>query len=203
MNWILALLPVIGVVFAGSIWWRGASLDPTVAAEGFVQAALMPGAGAAWLAILFGMVLYLPAVMALALRLGARRLSWWGMVLSVVGVALVLPLIGFMALASNVLGQLYMAGDTSVLAVAAAFYNTPAALALLSMSSLAYTAGYVLLALNLRRQWHAPWLVVVAFALQALCLSVLALFSFAAELAGALLLVYAGLWIGRRAWREG
>jgi hypothetical protein len=124
------------------------------------------------------------------------------MVLNMVGVALVLPLIGFMALASPVLGQLYLAGDSGALAVATAFYNTPAALALLSVSGIAYSAGSILLAMALRRQWSAPWPVVIAFALQAPCLSILGTFSFAGELAGALLLIYAGVWILQRAWRE-
>src|SRR3712207_74935 len=93
-------LPLGGLLFVAGILGRGPSLDPSVDATRFAQAATAPSAAWAWLAVVAGMVVTIVGTTALCVRLSERTggdLPFWAMVLNVAGMALTLPLIGFMA----------------------------------------------------------------------------------------------------------
>lgn len=194
-------LPLAGVLFFAGALGRGPSLDPSVDPTAFAGAAVATGAMTAWLAIFAGMVVELPAFAALYIVLADSRharVAFWGMVLSILGIALVLPLIGFMALAAPVVGQLYLAGRPEVIHIAVAMAAGGPGLVLAMLSGVAYCAGSICLAVALRSILHPALL--VAFALQAPLLAIVALFSFVAELIGAVLLLVSGMWLVWSIW---
>jgi hypothetical protein len=199
VRFVLFALPLAGLLFSAGIVGRGPSLEPSVDPAAFASSSVEAWASGAWLAILAGMVLELPGLFALYLVLanGQReRLAFWGVVLSIVGVALVVPLIGFMALAAPTVGELYQAGQIDVMAVAVRMTSTGPALLLAIISGVTYCAGSICLALALRGM--LPQALVVAYAAQAPLLTFAALFSVTAELIGAVLLLMCGAWI---VWR--
>jgi hypothetical protein len=199
VRFVLLALPLAGVLFITGILGRGPSLDPSVDPDAFARSSVAAWASGAWLAILMGMVLEIPGVLALYLVLanGQReRLAFWGAVLSMLGIALVIPLIGFMALAAPTVGQLYLGGQTDVMAVAARMASTGPALLLAIVSVVTYCAGTICLTLALRG--ILPQVLLAAYALQAPLLTFAALFSVTAELIGAVLLFICGTWI---VWR--
>jgi hypothetical protein len=196
---VLFALPLAGLLFSAGILGRGPSLDPSVDPAAFATSSVAAWANSAWLAILAGMVLELPGLFALYLVLanGQREhLAFWGAALSTVGVALVIPLIGFMALAAPSVGQLYLAGQADVMVVAMRMASTGPALLLAIVSGVTYCAGSICLALALRGM--LPQALVVAYAVQAPLLTFAALFSVTAELIGAVLLLICGAWM---VWR--
>jgi hypothetical protein len=201
VRFLLLALPLAGLLFTAGILGRGSSLDPSVAPAAFAESSAAAAAGGAWLAILVGMILEIPGLFALYLVLAAgrrERVAFWGMLLSVLGIALVVPLIGFMGLAAPTVGQLYRAGQTDVLAVAVAMASSGPALLLGVVSGVTYCSGSIALALALRGV--LPRGLVAAYMLQAPLLTFAALFSVTAELIGALLLLICGAWIVRRSW---
>ena len=199
VRFLLLALPLAGLLFTAGILGRGPSLDPSVAPAAFAASSAAAQASSAWLAILLGMIAEIPGLFALYLALAAGRreqIAFWGMLLSVLGVILVVPLIGFMALAAATVGQLYQAGQTDVLAVAIAMASDGSALLLGAVSGISYIAGSICLALALRGV--LPSILAVGYALQAPLLTFAALFSLVAELIGAVLLLTCGVWI---VWR--
>jgi hypothetical protein len=203
VRFLLLALPLAGVLFTTGILGRGPSLDPSVAPAAFAASSAAAQAGSAWFAIFIGMIVEIAGLFALYLALAAgrrERMAFWGMLLSVLGVALIVPLIGFMALAAATVGQLYLAGQTDVLTVAVAMASSGPALLLGIVSGISYTVGSICLALALRGV--LPSALVVGYALQAPLLTFAALFSVTAELIGALLLLTCGAWIVWRIWRS-
>lgn len=195
-------LPLAGLLFTIGIILRGPSLDPSLDPDRFAQAAVAAPAAMAWLTIFIGMVLELLGLWALYAYLAddsTEKLAFWGMIFGLIGVALILPLIGFMGLAAPVAGRLFLQGQSDAISVAVAMAATGPALVVAGLSSLTYIVGSILFAVALWRHGAIPKWVVIAYALQAPLLSVVALFSFAAELLGAVLLVVSSGWIARRA----
>lgn len=201
VRFFLWALPLAGLLFIVGIILRGPSLDPSLEPDRFAQAAVAAPAAAAWLAIFIGMVVELIGFWALYAYLAAdalERPAFWGMIFSLIGVALILPLMGFMGLAAPVAGNLYLQGQQAVMEVAVAMVAAGPALVVAGVSGLTYIAGSILFAVALWRQGNVPKWLVIAYALQAPLLSFAALFSFAAELLGAVLLVASSGWI---AWQ--
>jgi hypothetical protein len=201
VRFVLLALPLAGLLFTAGILGRGPSLDPSVAPAAFAAASVAAAASSAWFAILVGMVLEIAGLFALYLVLAAgrrERVAFWGMVLSVLGIALIVPVIGFMALAAPTVGRLYLAGQTDVLAVAVAMASSNSALLLGVSSGVAYIVGSICLAVALRGV--LPGGLILGYALQAPLLTFAALFSVTAELIGALLLLICGAWIVWRSW---
>lgn len=186
------------LLFLLGILLRGASIDPAGNPDSYAAAILSRGAAAGWFLIFIGMVLEPLGLWALSLYLlerGQGKLAYWGMVLSVLGVTLVIPLIGFTALAAPVVGELYQAGQTGAMGIAAAMSSTGLALIVGMISGLAYSGGSLLTAIALWRQGVMPKALVIAFALQAPLLSIVALFSVVAELVGAVGLFVSVGWL--------
>lgn len=195
-------LPLAGLLFTIGIILRGPSLDPSLEPDRFAQAAVAAGAATAWLIIFIGMVLELLGFGALYTYLAddtSERPAFWGMIFSLIGVALILPLMGFMGLAAPVVGRLYLQGQPEVMSVAVVMAADGPALVVAGVSGLTYIAGSILFAVALWRQGNVPKWLIIAYALQAPLLSFAALFSFAAELLGAVLLVASSGWIVWRA----
>jgi hypothetical protein len=202
---VLWTLPLAGLLFAIGILMRGPSIDPAAAPDRFAQAVTAANATTAWLLIFAGMNLELPGLWALYATISERRSTragFWGFILSLLGISLILPLIGFMALAAPTVGQLYLQGQQEVMAVAVAMTAGNTALIVSALSGLAYTVGSMLLAVVLWRQQLLPRPLAVAYALQAPLLVIAALFSVTAELAGALLLVLSSGWIAWQSWQR-
>jgi hypothetical protein len=202
VRFVLWALPIAGLLFVAGIVLRGPSLDPARLPDQFAQAATAAGATTGWLLIFAGMNLELPGLWALYAYLEERqstRAAFWGFMLSLLGISLVLPLIGFMALAAPIVGQLYLQGQPEVMSIAAAMTASSTALIISILSGLAYTAGSLLLAARLWRQQRLPRPLAVAYALQAPLLAIAALFSVTAEVTGALLLVLSSGWL---AWQH-
>ena len=150
---LLSTLPLAGLLFATGVVGRGPSLDPSANPAGFAAAAVAANAAVAWFAILIGMIVEILGLCALYIVLadGRReRAAFWGLVLSVLGIALVLPLIGFLALAAPVAGRLYLAGQQEAIEVAVAMVSSGPALLLATVSGITYIAGSICFAVALR-----------------------------------------------------
>lgn len=198
VRFFLWALPLAGLLFIIGIILRGPSLDPSLDPDRFAQAAAAAPAATAWLAIFIGMVSELLGFWALYAYLtddGMERPAFWGMIFSLIGVALILPLIGFMGLAAPVVGRLYLQGQPEAMGVAIAMAAAGPALVVAGVSGLTYTAGSILFGVALWRQGNVPKWLVIGYALQAPLLSFVALFSFTAEVLGAVLLVASSGWI--------
>jgi hypothetical protein len=151
------------------------------------------------------MVVLLPGLLGVPLNLqddiqGGRAV--WGAALSVLGIALVLPLIGFSALAASVEGRRFLEGEAAALDAARAMSGSTPALVIAIASGLAYSVGSALLALTLWKAGRLPGILALCYGLQAPLLAFVALVSLPAEVAGAALLLGSTLFLNWSARRQ-
>jgi hypothetical protein len=107
---VLTLVPWVFIFGGPSI-----KTDP----EGFAQAATSTGSAVGGYIYLAGLICLLFGLLALYGHLARTRVASWaagGMIISVVGIALALPVFGVLGLARPVLGDVYLAGHKDVTA---------------------------------------------------------------------------------------
>jgi hypothetical protein len=202
---LLLLLPIGGALILLGVLLRGPSLDPSAGPADYARAITAAFAPTGWLAIFLGMVVLLPGLFGSPLSLqddaqGGRAV--WGAALSVLGIALVLPLIGFSALAAPVEARGFLEGEATALDAALAMSGSTLALVLAITSGLAYTAGSALLALALWKAGWLPGIVALCYGLQAPLLAFVALIFLPAEVVGAALLLGSTLFLNWAARRQ-
>jgi len=191
----LLVLAAAAVVFTAAIAVRGPMPDVATQAGAFARFLVGPYTRFAWAAILGGGVLELVGLVALYAaisRSGPSTSALAGWLLSTAGMALALPLFGFLAMAGPRMGSLYIQGDTQVMSIATAFFGgTRMTVALLAIMTLTYIVGCILTAVAAWRRTAAPRWAVVAFVLHAplMCIPV----PFALEIAGGVLLLVAAV----------
>ena len=197
-------LPLYGVLAVASIVLHGPLPDAARDPQGFAQAVSSANFGTAFLITMIGQVVDIFAFLALYGYLAGGRnegLSFWGMALSIAGGALFLAMTGFLAFAAPAIGQVYLAGQTQVIAVAVAGFSSGPALGVLSVSGLLGTIGAILLAIGIWRSGSLPKWSALLFFLSIPLLAFAPAFSYPLELLGGLLALVSGAWIVLGAWR--
>jgi len=196
----LYALVVAALLFLVGILLRGAIVDPTADPTGFAREAAASSTVSAWTLILAGGIVCLFGLIGLYGRLAStahERLAFAGFVLSFAGLALVLPLFGFMAMAAPHIGTVYAPGQEAVMNVATGYFTGTLSLGVLMAASLLYVAGSICTALVIWRGEQAPWWVAAAFVLQAPLLTFPV--NLWLEILGAVLLLIVGGYFARAA----
>lgn len=129
-----------------------------------------------------------------------QKITFWGMVFSILGNGLFLPFAGVFAFAVPVIGQLYLEGNSEVIGVAELILGPGLGFAYLIASAFALTIGAVLFAISMWRHDLPRWLPVI-YVIQAFGLSFGASIGYPFEMTGGILLVVFSLVLGRRMWR--
>jgi hypothetical protein len=187
------LLTTAGALLAGAIYARGPLLDPVTSPRAFAEAASGTVGRVSWLLILVGGVLEAIGLIGLAellARRGALRPTR-ALVVTLAGLLTILPLFGFMALAAPSIGSRYLAGSVDTVGVAADFLGSGTSLAVFGFAGLTYSVGSLLLGVELRCGRLASRAQVALWILHAPLLAFP--FTFATEVAGALMLLAAAL----------
>jgi hypothetical protein len=146
------VMTIIGLWLRGPNPVDGHSLDATA----FVRVSLLPTHDLTWALLLTNLTLQIYAWIATWAFLRDSReegLAFWGMVLSIAGSGLFLPVAGIIALTAPLVAELYAAGNTAALAIAEGAIFGPLALPLLIASALALLGGALLTALAI---WRSP-----------------------------------------------
>jgi flagellar biogenesis protein FliO len=187
----VALLALAGVLYVACTLIRGPMIDPVHDPVRWTHAAFSQAGRLSW-AVVLGAgsleVLGLAALYALLARYGDSAAARWGWALSTVGMALALPLFGFMALVAPKLGQMYAQGDTRVMEIVTTFFGgSRLSVAFMAVSTLAYLVGCLLTSIVLWTRTDAPKWAAIAFFLHAPLITLP--IAFAASVAGAVLLL--------------
>lgn len=122
------------------------------------------------------------------------------LVLTIMGIALVLPLATFLAVNGPVIADLYQQGNREVIAVVEATFSSPLGLALLGVSSGAGVVGPILFAVAIWRDGRLPKWTGVLFGLTGPLLAIPV--TFATESLGSLLLLISTSVMAWRGWQE-
>lgn len=194
------LMTLVGLTLRGPNPVDGHAFD----AQAFVRASLSPDYNLTWALLLTNLTLQIFAWLALwGFVRGSRweRLGFWGMVLSVTGNGLFLPVAGVIGLTAPTVARLYQAGDTAVLAIANGAVFGPLALSLLIASAVTLLAGALLTAVMIWRVPGLPRWAAVLYGLHALCLTMFAQVHYALEFSGAPLLLVSGIAVAVAVWR--
>ena len=130
-----------------------------------------------------------------------QKITFWGMVFSILGNGLFLPFAGVFAFAVPIAGKLYLDGNTDALQVAALTLAPGVGFAYLIASAFALTAGSALFALSMWKHGLPRWLALIYF-IQAFALSFGASTHYGFELSGGILLTVFSLNIGAKMWKE-
>jgi hypothetical protein len=195
------VMTVVGLALRGPNPVDGHGLD--VAA--FVEVSLAPTHALTWAILLSNLTLQIFAWMALwAFVRGTREepLAFWGMVLSIAGNGLFLPIAGIVALTAPMVARLYMEGNEAVIAIADSAIFGPLALPFLIASAFALLFGAALTALVLWRSPLLPRWTAIPYFLHGLCLTFFAQVHFALEFSGGPLLLASALGIAASVWRH-
>ena len=128
-----------------------------------------------------------------------QRISFWGMVFSILGNGLFLPFAGVFAFAVPVIGQLYLEGNPDVIKVAELVLGPGLGFAYLIASAFALTIAAVLFAISMWKHDLPRWLPVI-YVIQAFGLSFGASIGYPIEMTGGILLVVFSLVFGMRIW---
>ena len=203
----IALLVVSGVMTVAGLALRGPNpvdghgLD--VAA--FVAVSLAPTHALTWAILLSNLTVQIFAWMALWAFLRdtpEEPLAFWGMVLSIIGNGLFLPIAGIVALTAPMVARLYREGNEAVIAIADSAIFGPLALPFLIASAFALLFGAALTALVLWRSPLLPSWTAIPYFLHGLCLTFFAQVHFALEFSGGPLLLASALGIAAAVWRH-
>jgi hypothetical protein len=167
----VALLALAGALFTVCMLVRGPMINPAQDPSGWAHAAFSRTVRLSW-AVVLGAgtleLLGLASLYALIARYGDSGSARWGWALSTVGMALVLPLFGFQALAAPKVAQLFLAGDTRVMEVVTSFFGgSRLAMVLMIGMTLAYVVGCLLTSVALWTRTPAPKWAAAAFFLHA------------------------------------
>jgi hypothetical protein len=190
-----ALLFALGLVLRGPVDLA----DPGSCCRLAAPPTLVPG----WTIIVVGGVLHLYGLFGLYRYLtyqAGNLLALPALVLTVMGIALVLPLATFLAVNGPVIAELYQRGNREVIAVVEATFSSPLGLALLGISSGAGVVGPILFAVAIWRDGRLPKWTGVLFGLTGPLLAIPV--TFATESLGAVLLLISTSVMAWRGWQE-
>jgi hypothetical protein len=195
------LMTVAGLALRGPNPVDGHGLDVTA----FVEVSLAPTHALTWAILLSNLTLQIFAWLALWAFLRdtrEERLAFWGMVLSIIGNGLFLPIAGIVALTAPMVARLYSEGNGAVIAIADSAIFGPLALPFLIASAFALLFGAALTALVLWRSPLLPRWTAIPYFLHGLCLTFFAQVHFALEFSGGPLLLASALGIAAAVWRH-
>jgi hypothetical protein len=199
----LIALPLSGLLFALGILLRGSAGDLTDPVAYVLRAATSPYYVPGWTMILVGFVLQLYGAFGLYRYLtyqAENGIAFLAFVLRIVGIALGLPLVAFLAVDAPAIADLAQQGIQEVIAVAEANFTSALGLALLGVASGGASIGLILFAIAIWRDGRLPkWTVVLlVLALPLLAFPV----TLASEFLGALLLLISTGMIAWKGWQE-
>lgn len=207
IRWAMILFVLSGAMTVAGLWLRGPNPveGHALDAEAFVRVSLAPTHNLTWAILLLNLVVQVFAWLGLwAFLRGSReeRLGFWGMVLSVIGNGLFLPIAGIIAFTAPTVARLYSGGNAAALTIANDAVFGPLALPFLIASAFALLAGAAVTALAIWRSAALPRWAAVTYALHALCLTFFAQVHFALEFSGGPLLLASALGIAAAVWRR-
>lgn len=199
----LTSLFIAGILYVANVTLRGEFINPSLDPAGFAASASSAVFVAAWLIAIVSGVLVLPGWLALYAYLAhsrGDRPAFLGMILSFAGIALLMPLYGFLALAAPTVAQLYLQGQEKVMEVAISFFAGGPGLTILFLSGVLSIVSSILFGIAIWRSGTLPKWSAIPLVVQALLLSFPV--SFATELLGAILITFATGWIAWHAWKQ-
>jgi hypothetical protein len=202
--WLLVvsgLLTVIGLALRGPNPVDGHGLDTAA----FVEVSQAATHELTWAILLINLVIQTFAWLAFWAFLRdtpEERLAFWGMVLSITGNGLFLPIAGIVALTAPMVAELYVSGNEAVIAVADSAIFGPLALPFLIASAFALLGGAILIGLALWRSPLLPRWTAIPYVVHGLCLTFFAQVHFALEFSGGPLLLASALGIAIAVTRE-
>lgn len=131
----------------------------------------------------------------------APRLGLTGMVLSVVGLALIMAVFGMSTFATPAVGRAFLAGQTDVVSLNRDIIGVPL-IATALLGGLSYAAGSILLGIAVWKSGDLPRWAGVLYAPTGLLIAIVGLVVGVAQTPGALLVIVAGTWIALAARRS-
>jgi hypothetical protein len=147
--------PVSAILIFGSLFLRGPLVDPPTDPVLFARNAVAPTFATGAYGILLAWVILILGLPALYAFLQSSRLGRWGfsgMVFSVLGVGLFLPLLGLVAVAFPEVGGAYMRGEEMVMVLTAlGFTSNMSLLALFVLAIILHTLGSIFFAIGVLR----------------------------------------------------
>lgn len=199
----LLALAAYGLVSVVGILIRGANILPTDNPDGFARQAVNATHHLGWIILVFGPLLQALGLFGLYALLNSGktfRSAFWGLVLSIAGICLYLPLLGISAFIDPLVGKQFNAGDTGAMEISKVGMFQGAGLAIILLSVGCLIAGSVALGIAI---WDGaarlPKWTVPLYVIHAILLTFGAQFAYALEITGAVfaLLSCAGLaWAG-------
>ena len=129
-----------------------------------------------------------------------QKLSFWGMVFSLLGNGLFLPFAGVFAFAMPVVGKLYLEGNADVIKVAELTLSHGTGFFYLIASAFALTLGAALFAIAMWKTNNLPHWLPVIYVFQAFGLSFGASIGYPFEMTGGILLLVFSFIFGMKMW---
>jgi hypothetical protein len=195
------VMTIVGLALRGPNPVDGHGLD----AAAFIAVSQASSHEWTWAILLLNLTLQIYAWMALwAFVRGTHeeRAAFWGMVLSIAGNGLFLPIAGIVALTSPMVAELYLEGNEAVLGIVESAIFGPLALPLLVASAFALLFGAGLTAFVLWRSPLLPRWTAIPYFLHGLCLTFFAQVHYVLEFSGGPLLLASALGIAASVWRH-
>ena len=197
-------LPLAGFLYIIFLLLRGPLIDPLTDPEGFARAASATtfpygayGMVVCWIALIFGFV----ALYAFLRNFRLEQLGFGGMVLSILGVGLFLPLLGIIAAIFPETGMEYLRGEEMVIViVSSGLTQNMTIFGMFTLSILLHSVGSILFAIGIVRCSRLPTWAGFLYATQAPLLHFGP--KFILEFIGAGLLLVTGLAITRGVWQH-
>lgn len=198
----LLALVLTGLLYTLGVALRGPLLtDP----DSLMRAALSPNFVPGVTISLVGAVLQVYGLFGLYRYLtyqAESRIALLAVALSIVGLALILPLVGFIAVNVPVIAELYQQGNHEVYAVVEANFTSPLGLSLLGGSSVAGTISTILFTVAIWRHGRLPRWLAFLYGLSGLMLSLSGPGFFTTELLGAVLTLVCACVLAWKGWQE-
>lgn len=191
-----ALLTLTGLLL------RGPLITDVSDAQAFAESVVSPNNLIAETFLPLSLIIQLFGFMGLYAYLdqpATQKLSFWGMVFSILGNGLFLPFAGVFAFAAPIIGRLYLDGNKDVIQVAALTFAPGTGFTYLVLSAFALIIGAALFAGALWKADLPRWLPVIYF-MQAFGLSFGASFAYGFEMTGGILLTIFSLVVGMKMW---
>lgn len=141
------------------------------------------------------------ALFALLVRTRSESLAVAGLVLSVIGNALILTLFGVAAFAAPAIGDAYLAGVTAAQDIDDSTYGTALMIVAL-IGTLSYSIGAIVFGVAMRRSAFAPRWVAILYGFSGPLISLVGLMIGVAQTAGSIALIIASGWIAWKVWRQ-
>jgi hypothetical protein len=196
----LSALVLTGLLFTLGVAIRGPlDRDPVSLMRGALSPNFVPGAAIG----LVGGVIQIYGLVGLYRYLTYAHESLIALlaISSVAGIALVLPLVTFLAVDAPVIAQLYQQGNQAVIAVVESNF-TGFGLALLGVGSVAGSIGTILFGVAIWRHRSLPRWLGPVYALKGLLLAISGPGLFATELLGAVLTLVCACVLAWSGWQE-